>query len=156
MKADATKRQEMFPYLNKKLWAIFKIDSKIKWFEKKIEELEAEKAKQVEEMDELLDLAVVTSFKLTNGFVIEPDNRHKLEIKDFKAFMLWLKKNYSPNNIMEFLEQNIKVTSLKRFCDRHLNQMRLKGEMNPTIDGIEIIDVNFRKLRTRMKKEKKK
>lgn len=129
------------PFLNKQLEKIQRID----W---KISALKAEKEKELLEMDSLLDLAMVSTHKLKNGYKVRPGNRYKVEILDIGLFMKWLKTNKPPGEVFDFLKDAIKLTNLKDFCMREANIQRVNGELNPTIDGVEFGEMTYRKLST--------
>lgn len=142
------------PILDGKLYEIKKVDDKIEWHKEKIKELEEEKSEKVKRMGDLMEIAMVGKHQLKNGFGIKPDNRYKLEIKDKPAFFKWLKSNREPSEVLEFLVDGIKKTALKNFCEKEINDQRVRGIMNPEIDGIEIQSRTFTRLTTYRGKKK--
>lgn len=131
------------------------LDEALKTIERmdiRIKESEEQKQKALNAYAELLDLAVVSSHTLKNGFTAKPDNRHKVFVKDKKAFMKWLKNNKSPDEVIDFICDSIGVTKLKRFCEKEFNDQRDKGNMVPEIDGIVFGDLTYRRLTTLYKR----
>lgn len=130
------------------------IDNKIAWFEGKIKELEEEKQKKLREVSEIFDTVMISKHKLSNGYTIKPDNRYDLVIDNVGEFLKWMKLNCEPQDVLGFFSTSIKVASLKSFCNKEINKQRLNGEILPSIDGITINDVNFRRLTTTKGKKK--
>ena len=151
MKDEAVKKKKMSPYLNKQLKKIQKIDNKIEWFELKKAELEGEKQKELTEMGELMDLAVVAYHSLYNGYTVIPDNKRNMKIIDSGAFLKWLKTNRPPSEVFKFLKDALKIANLKSFCNAEINAQRLKGIMEPKIDGIDIGGISYRRYKTKVK-----
>lgn len=145
---------EMAPHLDLQLSKVEKIDAKIHWFNGKIKELEVEKQRELLKMDDLLDAAMTSKWELKNGYCVKPDNRHQIEIQDSGEFLKWLKENKEPQVILKFFKDALKVTNLKKFCDYEANMQRVKGIMKPSIGGVNIGEVTYRRLTTEYKKGK--
>jgi len=152
-KAAETKR--MAPYLNEQLKKVQKVDKSIEWYENKIGELNKQKQNELAKMDDLLDLAMVSSHSLKNGYTVKPANSMKIKVVSTQKFLGWLKKNRTPLDVLLFFEGALKLANLKRFCEKEYNEQRLKGNMEPKVDGIEYGDITYRRLTTGIKKEKK-
>ena len=144
------------PYLDTAAKKIQKVDNKIEWFEKQIKELEKEKQEKLGEFQELLDAAGTFGHTLYNGYTIRPDNRYKAEILDKQAFFAWLKKNRTPDEVLDFLGRAISATKLKNFVGAECDRQKERGIMEPQVDGVKIFDINYRRLTTEVKKVKKK
>lgn len=140
---EAAEQNKLKPYLDKKAWEIFKVDQRIKY-------LEEDKNKLLNEMRDLLEMGTESTHTLNNGFKIMPDNRYRITVKDFSTFMKWLKESNSPKVIMDFLEDGLKVATIKRFCEREVNKQRVAGEMEPKIPGIILGEKTYTKLKTEM------
>lgn len=143
------------PFLDKKTSEIEDLDEKIAWFEDKISDIEAKKFKLLDEIQDLFDTAGVTKHSLKNGYTIKPDHRRKVNIKDIAGFLKWLKTNMEPQEILDFFKNSLKVTSIKRFCEMQYIEQREKGNINPSIDGIDFGELTFSKLTTCKKEVKK-
>lgn len=142
------------PYLDKALRDVKLVDDKIDWYQRQIDEQEKIKQAKLNKISELFDLAMVSKHELPNGYTVKTDNRYKLEVQDVGAFLKWLKTNCEPQQVLEFFKDAIKVTKLKSFAEKQINEMRINGELSPEIDGLKIYDVTFRRLTT-LTKEKK-
>lgn len=143
----AAMENKMKPILDKKLKEIESLDIKIK-------NLEKQKQIELSNINELLDLAMVQTHALDNGFTVKPDNRYNLEVISIEDFMAWLKKNKKPQEVFKFFKGAMKILALKRFCEKEIADQRINGEIDPKIDGIVIGDMSYRKLTT-IRKEKK-
>ncbi len=141
-------QKRLAPFLNRNLFQIYNIDNKIK-------ELEKVKQEKLEKLGELMDLAMVNTHSLKNGFTVKPDNKRKVIVKDIAKFMAWLKVNKKPQEVFDFFKDAMKISALKSFCEKEANDQRIKGIMNPEIDGVEFGEITYRRLTTYMKKEKK-
>ena len=140
--------EKMRPHLDRHL-------KNLQMLDEGITSLEEKKQKALLKMSEILDLAMVTTHSLTNGYTVKPSNKHKVEIVDIAKFLIWLKENKSPVEVMEFFKTGIKTTALKKFCEVEFNEQRIKGEMIPKIEGINFGNLTFRKLTTIVRKGKK-
>lgn len=152
----ASKLNKMKPFLDHKLKEIQKIDNKLNWYQEKIKEIEKEKQKELDKMNDLLETAMVDTHKLSNGFGVKPDNKRKVEITNISDFLKWLKQNKTSSEVLSFFDDAIKLTKLKSFCEKESNEQRLKGIIQPKIDGVEFGDITFLRLTTFTSKEKKK
>lgn len=150
------KLNNMKPHLDKQLTHIQSIDNKIGWYEEKAKDLEADKQNALRKMDDLMEMAMVQRHELKNGYTVLPVNKRKVTIESIDKFMIWLKKNKEPQDVFNFLKDAIKLTRLKKFCDVEANQQRMNGILKPEIDGIDFGEVTYRRLTTKIKKEKKK
>lgn len=150
----AVTQNKMKPLLDKQLGKAEVLDKKISYHQTKIKELEEEKQKELSKLSELLDLAVLGSHALPNGYTAMPDDRRKIVVNSIGDFMKWLKVNKSTDDVFEFFEGAMKLTKLKRFCEEEVNRQRLNGEISPSIDGVEIGKVTFRRLTTKYKGKK--
>ena len=144
------------PLLDGKLKSLQELDNKIEWFEQKIATLEKMKKKILGDTGNLLESSGQQSHALYNGYTVKPDNKRKVEVKDISKFMKWLKENKKPQVVFDFFEDAMKISSLKKFCETEANEQRLNGEIEPIIDGVDFGEVTYTKLKTEMKKEKKK
>lgn len=153
---DHMEREGHTKHLDAALFKVKKIDDQIAWNEKRIKELEAKKQEELRRVNDIFELAVVTKHTLTNGYTVKVDNRHKIEITSVSDFLKWLKTNCKPQEVLSFFEDSIKLSKLKRFCDDKINQMKDEGkfESEIKIDGIKIIDVQYRRLTTETRKKK--
>lgn len=154
MKKEAAEKKEMEKFLIPQLRKIEKIDSLITWHEKKIKEQEVLKQVEIEKMRDLLDLAVMSSFSLKNGFTIMEDNRMNLEVTDVATFLKWLKQNCEPQEVLDFFANSLKKASLKRFCEKQFNKQREAGSMEPKIDGVNFGEQTFSGMTTLYRKVK--
>jgi len=152
----AVENKKMKPILDKQLKEVEKIDNKIKWFENKIKEEEERKEKELRKMNDLLELAVKSTHKLSNGYTVKPDDKREFTVEDIGSFLKWLKANKSPIEVMEFLKTSMKKTALRSFCNEEANKQRIEGIIEPKIDGIILGQVTYRRLTTCISKEKKK
>lgn len=148
-------QKKMRPLLDAQLNKVQKIDNFIIWHEEKIKGFEKEKQNELLNMSELLDTAMQATHSLSNGYIVKPDNKRKIEIEDIAKFMKWLKQNKPPLEVFQFFEGALKVSNLKKFCEKEFEVQRLNGEILPTIDGIEFGDITYRRLTTEIKKGKK-
>lgn len=155
LKDQEKKKKEALPFLNSQAIAIRKIDDHITYYENKIKQLEESKQKELEKMNELFDAAVI-SYHIVGNYKISSSLSRKMNIKDVPAFLLWLKKNCEPKEVLEFFTDAIKSTHLKRFVEKQADKQREKGIMNPTVDGIDLGDITYRRLTTQYMEEKKK
>lgn len=151
---QAAERNRLKPYLDAQLRVIQKFDKKIEWFEHKIKEIEKEKEKEINKIQDLLELAGTVKHELDDGYQIKPDNRREIVIKDIKKFMLWLKQNKTSSEVLDFFESALKATAVKRFCEKEHDKQRLNGIMSPAIDGVIMGDMTFRQLKTSYKNNK--
>lgn len=136
------------PELNKQAHVIKRLDDTIEYHEKKIKLLEEQKKDELEKMQELFDSAVINSHTV-GDYKIYASLSRKMDIADVPAFLKWLKLNCTPDEVIEFFTDALKATNLKRFVERQADKQRLKGEMNPIIDGIDLGDITYRRLTTK-------
>jgi len=142
------------PYLKTEVEKVQKLDNKIKWFESKIKELEEEKQQQLRKTMELFDSAMVSKHILKNGYTVKVDDRYAMNILDTGKFLKWMKTNCEPHEVLEFFTNSLKVAALKKFCSQQVNKMRDDGKLGDeiVIDGIEILEKDFRRLTTEKRK----
>lgn len=152
MLKEAAQKKKMTPYLDEHLMKIQAIDRQLNWNEKKKTELEKSKKALLSKMNELLDLAMVQTHSLRNGYKVKPDHKRKIVVKDITKFMMWLKKNKPPSEVFSFFKDSIKVAKLKSFCEKEAIEQGLGGELIPIIDGVDFGDITYRKLTTEVKK----
>lgn len=124
------------------------IDKKITYHEEKIKELEKEKQKELDKMHEFFDLAVTNSHKLSNGYQIKVHGKRPMTITDTALFLKWLKNNFSPIEVMEFFNEALKSNSIKNFVERYFDDERLRGNLNPKVEGVDVEAINYRRLIT--------
>jgi hypothetical protein len=53
---------------------------------------------------------------------------------------------------LDFFVDSLKITKLKKFCEKEANLQRMRGEMEPKIAGVIFGEVSFRRLTTEKKK----
>lgn len=140
--------------LDNELRKVERIDKKIEWYKDKIAELEDQKQKELSRFGELLDLAMKSTHMLKNGYFIKPDDRRKVEVKDVPKFLKWLKENKEPQVVLEFFNDALKITNLKAFVDREANHQRVNGVVNPSVDGVDIGEITYRRFKTGYKKRR--
>lgn len=138
---EAAENEKMNPLLDRQLKRIQLIDNKIKYFEEI-------KQKELRTMSDLLELAHTNTHVLKDGFKVMPDNRYNITITDIGAFMRWLKLNKNADDIFDFFKSSLKVAEIKKFCSQEFNIQQNNGEIKPTIDGISVGEMQFRKLKT--------
>ena len=136
-------------HLDNAIRPILKIDNSIDYYKKKILELEDEKELELRKVSDLFELAMVSTHSLKNGYTVKVDNRYKIEIKNVRAFLGWLKVNADPENVLELFATGLKKTVIYKYASKEINNMRIRGEMEPKIDGLEIYDITYRKLTTK-------
>ncbi len=136
------------PHLDRQLGTVRYLDKQIKKFEEM-------KQEEINRMEDLMELAVVSKHTLKDGFFIKPANTRKVYLKDIGKFLKWLKANRNPYEILAFFKDAFKITAVKNFCDDEANAQRLKGIMEPKIDGIELGGITYNRLTTGYPKEKK-
>ncbi len=122
------------------------------WIDKQIVNLEAKKQAKLSEIEDLLEVVGKPSHRLKNGYTVKRDDKLKVRIKSTKDFLLWLKNNREPAAVMAFFEGALKLTALKKFCEKEYNRQRDNGVMKPKIDGVEYGEVTYRRLTTEYKK----
>ena len=142
------------PFLNSQALKIEKIDRQIKYYEDKIKSLEKSKQIELEVMQELFDTAVCSSHRLSNGYTVSISFSRKMKIENVQEFLLWMKQNCTPKEVLEFFEDSLKSTAIKKFVEKQCDLQRVKGEMEPKVAGVDIGDINFRRLTTFYKGEK--
>lgn len=136
----------MKPYLDKQLKKVQSCDLVIKKYEEN-------KKNELAKMGELLDLAVVSTHSLANGYTVKPANKMKMHVKDIGEFMKWLKNNKTPSVVFEFFKDAMKITALKKFCENEFNDQRVDGNLEPKIDGIEFGELTYTRLTTYTKEK---
>ena len=141
------------PLLDRQLRAVEKADGLIKWYENKIKEAEEDKQKELMKMNDLLEMAEKSTHELKNGYKVKPDNKYYIQIKDVGAFMSWLKKNKTPDEVFEFFKDSIGKRALKKFCSKEINHQKECGIIEPVIDGIDFGDITYRRLTTTRRKK---
>ena len=139
------------PYLDAEVKKVQQIDNQIRWFKKKLEDLEYEKQQQLRKTMELFDTTMVSSHSLKNGYTVLVDDRYAINILDTGEFLKWLKVNCQTSEVLEFFSNSLKVASLKKFCSKKINEMRANGALGDevAIGGIEILEKDFRRLTTK-------
>lgn len=138
---EAANKNEMKPYLEKKL-------KEIRWVENKQAELSQKREDLLKEMTDLLELAGEISFQLTDGFRARYAHTREVKVEDFKAFMKWIKENKEPKDVMEFLENAVKSGAVKKFVEKEIENQKINGELEPNIDGVSAGAISFRRLTT--------
>lgn len=142
------------PFLNKQAYKIEKIDKTIKYYEDKIKALEKSKQDELEVMQELFDTAVTTCHRLPNGYTVAISFSRKMKIENVQEFLLWLKQNCTPKEVLDFFDGALKSTAIKKFVEKQCDKQRIDGEIDPKVSGIDIGDINFRRLTTYYKGDK--
>lgn len=148
MLEQAAQQQKMNPILDRKLKELYRLDDSIKYFEGRIKIIEKEKKQKLDEMQNLLDLAMKSSHSLKNGYTVKPKSNRKMKIEDPEKFLRWIKKHKTPNEVMEFLSSALKLTNVKKFCEKEFDNQKEQGEIYPSVDGIRYGKETFTQLQT--------
>lgn len=130
------------------------IDNVIKHHENKIAALEKTKQDELTKMMELMELGVVLTHTLQDGYTITYDNKRKTIIRDVKEFLIWMKHNCETSEVLQFFETAIKAANVKKFVEKKCDEQRANGIMNPEVGGIDIGELTYRRLTTLIKEKK--
>jgi len=152
MQKQNEQKEKFRPILDKRLQKIEVVDKAIENLENIIKQKEEEKIMLLKDMENDMELAMVSTHTLANGYTVKPDNRFKIEINDIGAFMKWLKTTKTPDEVFDFFKTALKQTSVKRFVEKEINLQNTKGIISPEIDGVEIFDISYRRLTTEYKR----
>ncbi len=151
------KRKATDEELEKVVKRVKKIDDEIAIVEARLARLELNKQDALDIVRDEFELYSRTYFRLADGYEVKFHGKRPIEITDIKAFMKWLKANIPAEEVAEFFSKSLIKKELQNFIELWCDSERSKGVMNPTVDGINIGVINFRRLRTSLtKKERKK
>ena len=142
-------------FLDKQARVIESLDKRIAIQEKHLADLEKSKQAELEKMQDLFDLAITNSHTLPNGYKIKVHGKRPMTVKDPQAFLRWLKVHSNPKDVAEFFAEALKTRSIQKYVERYCDDERLKGNLKPSVDGVDIEAVNFRRLTTSFDKEKR-
>lgn len=131
------------------------IDLRISRKEKELEALEVLKQEALLKMRDVMESIPVNSYTRKNGYKIYFYGTEPLVISNIKDFMQWLKANYSPNEVLNFFAESIKLKNLQSFINEHLAKERERGILNSTIAGIELDKAGYRRLKTNIDRKNK-
>lgn len=84
------------------------------------------------EMQSILEVLKLRDYQLPNKFRVVVTSRREVEVFDEKAFLGWLKENFSADEIMSFLMPPTTQKDLKSFCTKWLDEN--PGESIPGIN----------------------
>lgn len=153
---DVEKRfKDNVEILDKAAYAVELIDLRIHRKEKEIESLEAIKQEELNKMRDVMEVAGVNSYTRKNGYKIYYRGNEQMEITNIRDFMQWLKKYYSPDDVLSFFAEAIKLGVLQKFIQDHIARDKDKGIITSEVDGIDIQKSEYRRLRTNADKRKK-
>ena len=138
--------------LTKVVKRVKKIDDEIAIVEARLARLELNKQDALDIVRDEFELYSRTYHRLEDGYEVKFHGKRPIEIQDIKAFMLWLKGNVPPQDVLEFFSKAIIKKELQNFIENYCDEQRSKGVMNPVVDGIDIGVINFRRLRTSLTK----
>jgi hypothetical protein len=136
-------------FLNKQAIKVRSVDKRIEAIEKQKAVLEAEKQVELTKMMEYMELGVVLTHTLeADGYTISYDHRRRMDIRSVGEFLRWLKANCETSEVLKFFEGAIKADNLKKFCNKKCDEQRANGIMEPKIDGIDLHEINYKRLTT--------
>lgn len=135
-------------HLDKQAIIVRALDRKIEALEAQKERLEKEKQAELSKMEAYMELAVINTHALPDGYTVTYDHKRKLEVKDAGEFLRWLKSHCTPSEVLSFFEGAIKSASLKKFVEKKHDEARSNGIMDLKIDGLNIGEITFRRLTT--------
>lgn len=142
------KQDEARVYLDKQARVIESIDKRIMHAEDHLKRLEEQKQVELEKMQDFFDLAVTNKHVLPNGYTVRVHGKRPMKVTDPQAFLKWLKVNSNPKDVAEFFAEALKSTSIQKYVEKFCDEERLKGNLKPTVDGVDIEAVKFRRLKT--------
>lgn len=148
--------KEMRETLDKVVKPVQAIDLRIEQQLKVIAKLEEEKQKALEKVRDAFELAIVNGHTLSNGYKVQFHGKRPIKVTNIKAFLGWLKVNVPAEEVATFLGAAIGSKELKKFVENYCDDMKLKGVIVPSIDGINLEEINFRRLRTSLTKQERK
>lgn len=141
--------------LNKVVKLVHRIDLRIEQQLKVLENLEKEKQTALEIVRDEFELYIRTRHKL-GDYEVKFHGKRPIEITDIRAFMKWLKANIPPEEVADFFSKSLIKKELQKFIENYCDNQRTKGVINPTVDGINIGVINFRRLTTSLTKKERK
>lgn len=146
---------EARPYLDRQARIIMALDKRLNNLEVFKKNIEEEKQKELEKMQDLMEAVPTIIHSLPNGYTVAYDHKRKMEVDNMASFLRWLKTNCEPHEVLSFFQDAIKSANLKKFVEKKCDEQRQAGVMEPKIDGIDIKEITFRRLTTFFKGDKK-
>lgn len=135
-------------FLDKQAITVRAIDRSIEGLERQLKKLEADKQKELDKMQEYMELGVVLTHTLSDGYTISYDHKRKMKINSVSEFLRWLKAHCKTSEVLSFFDDAIKSASIKKFVEKKCDEQRAEGILDPKVDGIEIGEITFRRLTT--------
>jgi hypothetical protein len=135
-------------FLDKQAIIVRSVDKKIEALEKQLKRLEEEKQRELTKMEEYMELGVVLTHTLPDGFTVTYDHKRKMEIRNVGEFLRWLKAHCKTSEVLTFFDGAIKATAIKKFVEKKCDEQRAEGILEPKVDGVDIKEITFRRLTT--------
>ncbi len=135
-------------HLDKQAILVRAIDRKIEGLEAQLKRLEQEKQKELSKMEEYMELGVVLTHTLPDGYTVSYDHKRKIKINSVSEFLRWLKAHCKTSEVLSFFDDAIKSAAIKKFVEKKCDEQRAEGILEPKVDGIEIGEITFRRLTT--------
>lgn len=142
--------------LEKIVKLVQKIDIRIGQQEKVLEKLEQEKQKALEKVRDEFELYIRTYFRLSDGYEVKFHGKRPVKITDPFAFLKWLKTNVPAEEVALFIGNALIKKEVQRFIEKWCDDQRTLGVINPSVDGVDISEINFRRLTTSLTKTERK
>ena len=142
-------------HLDKQAIIVRAIDRKLEALEEQKKRLEKEKQKELEKMQDYLELGLVLTHTLSDGYTITYDTKRKTGIVSVAEFLRWLKAHCSTSEVLHFFDDALKAAAIKKFVEKKCDEQRANGVLDPKIDGIDIGEITFRRLTTFTKEKEK-
>lgn len=135
-------------HLDKQAIIVRAVDKKIEALENQVKRLEIEKQKELDKMREYMELGVVLTHKLSDGYTITYDNKRKMKIRSVSEFLRWMKANCQTSEVLSFFDDALKQANVKKFVEKKCDEQRANGIQDPKVDGIDLAEITFTRLTT--------